>query len=104
MLARNQQREQTAERRKTEVQKDQGTPLEGVEHRIKHQCYHQQCEWNHDSKAMIGALLALIFARPFQCVAFRKLDLAVDVSNGFFYSASEIASPDAVLESDVAFV
>ena len=58
----------------------------------------------HQHQALVGALLALVFARPVDVVARGKLDLVVDLGDRLFHRAAQIAAANAVLDGDVALV
>ena len=56
------------------------------------------------SQAMVGALLALVFARPIERVALRQLHLAIHLPHGFFHGAAQVTTAHAVLDGDVALI
>ena len=56
----------------------------------------------HQHEAPRRALLALVLTGPVDLVAGRQLYLFVDLANGFFDGAAEVAVANAVFDGDVA--
>ena len=90
--------------RKPEIEQHQESPLERAEHGIQHQHDDENGQRNHDRQAVISALLALVFAGPFQRVALRQFHFAIDLHHGLLDGAAKVAASHAVLDGDVALV
>src|ERR1039458_3426618 len=96
------QRQQAADGRHGHVGQNQGHPFEGLEHGVEdHADYHDGDGQDHHEAAG-RALLAFVFADPFQAVARGQLDLFRDLRHRLFHGAAKIADRDAVLDGDVA--
>ena len=54
------------------------------------------------ASAFVGALLALVFTRPFKSVAGRQLDASMDLVHGFFHRTSQIAAAHVEGHAEIA--
>ncbi len=81
---------------------DEQRPFAGVEHHVEDDEDEDERDGEDEHQAARGALLALVFAGPVDFVAGGKLDLRVDLANGFFDGGAEVAIAHAVLDGDVA--
>jgi hypothetical protein len=100
--AAKEQGEQAAHRSDRHVAEDEERPLERAEHAIQDHEDKQNGDGEDELKAARAALLALVFAGPIEVIADGKLDLLVDLVDGFADGAAKVATADAVLDGDVA--
>src|SRR5580698_10105098 len=77
-------------------------PLGGSEGAINDQENEEDCRGHDDHQPCLGALLALILARPFDAVKRRQLYSLLDLAHGFLDSAAQVTAAHAVVDGDIA--
>ena len=77
-------------------------PFVGAEHGVKDEENRQDGDGNHHRHALVGALLACVFAGPLQVVAGGQIDVVLHLGDGFFHGRAQVAAAHRVLDGDVA--
>ena len=85
-----------------DADEDEQSPLGGAEHGVEDEEDDDAGDGNDDGHALVGALLAFVFAGPLEVVADGEFDVVVDLLDGFFDGGAEVAVFDRVLDGDVA--
>ena len=101
MGARDQQRQETAERRHDDVREHQPRPFQRVEHRVEDDQDDRNGDRNHDHQPSIGAPLARALACPINAVTRRQARLPIDRADRLLDGAAQIAAANAVLDGHV---
>ena len=101
---RQQQRQQAAQRRHGHIGQHQRRPFERPEHGIENHEDHQDGDGQYDHEPLLRALLAGVFAGPIDLVSLRQLHVLLDLGDGLFHGAAQVAAAHAVLQRHVALV
>ena len=83
---------------------NQQRPLGRAKHRVENDEDDQNRQRHDDREPRLGPLGALIFARPLEAIAGRKLDLLIDLRHGLFDRAAQIAAAHVERHAEVAAV
>ena len=81
---------------------DEHGPLVRAEHGVEDEENDQNGDGNDEGHALVGALLARVFAGPLQVIAGGQLHVVLDLVDGFFDRRSQVAAAHGVLDGDVA--
>ena len=98
---RYQQRQRSTDWGKRDVHQNQAGPLERLKHRKQNDCDQHDRERHNERQALIGALLAFIFAGPLKVISLWQWNQPVYSGNRLFNRTSQIAITNAVFHSYV---
>ena len=77
-------------------------PFERFEHGVQNDEDDENGDGKHDQQALVGSLLAGVFALPVESVPVGNLTCWFTFADRFFHGAAEVASADAVFNGNIA--
>ena len=98
---REEERQRAADGGHDDRNQNQHGPLVGAEHGVENQEDGQHRDGNDEGHALVGALLAFVFAGPLQVVAGGQSDVVLHLADGLFHGRAQIAAAHGVLDGDV---
>ena len=78
------QRQRAADGGHDDGDQNEHGPLGGAEHGVEDEEDGQHGDGNDDGHALVGALLAFVFAGPLEVIAGGQFHVAFDLADGFF--------------------